>query len=62
MSLDGTRTACGSEIPEHATVTIKTAEWRLHTNCYNSGARLPSLGGRRHRARWPATMPAVRAV
>ncbi|MEV7011934.1 hypothetical protein [Streptosporangium sp. NPDC051022] len=45
VSVDGVRTACGSDIPEHATVKTKTAEWHLHTNCYNCAYRLwPSYG------------------
>ncbi|MDP9868940.1 MULTISPECIES: hypothetical protein [Streptosporangium] len=45
VSLDGTRTACGSEIPEHATATTKTADWHLHTDCYKCAYRLwPSYG------------------
>lgn len=45
VGVDGARTACGSDIPEHATVTTRTAEWYLHTNCYNCAYRLwPSYG------------------
>ncbi|MFC3986650.1 hypothetical protein [Streptosporangium jomthongense] len=46
VSVDGARTACGSDIPEHATVKAETVEWHLHTNCYNCAYRL-----------WPSYAP-----
>ncbi|MBE1593318.1 hypothetical protein ACFPOI_21880 [Nonomuraea angiospora] len=40
VSLDGSRTVCGSEVPDHATVMAPTVDWHLHTNCYNCAYRL----------------------
>ncbi|WP_433464058.1 hypothetical protein [Spirillospora sp. CA-128828] len=40
VSLDGVRTMCGHDIPDHAAVTATTADWHLHTNCYNCAYRL----------------------
>lgn len=34
------RTVCGSEVPDHATVMAPTVDWHLHTNCYNCAYRL----------------------
>jgi hypothetical protein len=42
---DGITSACGFLIPERATVTRGTAEWYLHTDCYNCTYRLwPQYG------------------
>ncbi|MET9250279.1 hypothetical protein [Nonomuraea sp. NPDC003709] len=40
VSLDGSRTMCGCDIPDHATVVATTPDWHLHTNCYNCAYRL----------------------
>ncbi|MFC7593675.1 hypothetical protein ACFQYP_65630, partial [Nonomuraea antimicrobica] len=47
VSLDGQHTVCGSQIPDHATTEATTADWHLHTNCYNCAYRL-----------WPEHAPA----
>jgi hypothetical protein len=40
VSLTGARTACGAYIPVDATVVAVTADWHLHTDCYNCASKL----------------------
>lgn len=47
VSLDGERTVCGFDLPDHANVTTTTTDWHLHTDCYNCAYRL-----------WPDHAPA----
>lgn len=47
VSIDGTRTVCGTGIPAAAVVIAETADWHLHATCYNCVHRL-----------WPAHAPA----
>lgn len=49
VTADGIKTACGTLIPEYATVTQPTPQWYLHTNCYNCTHRLwPQHGPREY--------------
>lgn len=40
VSLTGDRTVCGAYIPLDATVLCVTADWHLHTDCYNCTSKL----------------------
>lgn len=40
VSEDGVRSACGKSVPADATVVAITADWHLHTTCYNCAYRL----------------------
>jgi hypothetical protein len=40
VSLTGARTVCGAHIPADAAVVAVTADWHLHTDCYNCTTKL----------------------